>query len=163
MDYYAVICLVPMFIFALVASQGYDMFGFWTTLLWILSALSATIGIYVYRDQAVGATGFIGMFYLSLPIFILANYRSHVTLSRLFADIFTVTVGPAHAAGWLFNIFLRHSTKGAIPLKIPSPWHIVNHKPRRSKSWEIIRDKRIRRWRKLARKLNVSRKGENED
>lgn len=163
MDYYAVICLVPMFIFALAASQGYDGFGFWTTFLWTISALSATIGIYVYRGQDVDALGFIGMFYLILPICILANYRSHVTLSRLFADIYTVTAAPIHSAGWMLNVFLRVSTKGSIPLKIPSPWPIINHKPQQSKSWETIQDKRIRRWRKLTRKLNVSQKGANED
>ncbi|MGP9723112.1 hypothetical protein ACT3SZ_03720 [Corynebacterium sp. AOP40-9SA-29] len=163
MDYFAVACLVPMLLFGLLASQGLDMFGFWTTLLWILAAMSAAIGIYIYNAPEGGLLGFIGLFYLSLPIFIFANYRSHVTVPRLFADIYTVTAGPIHAVGWLFNRMLHRITGGAIPLKIPNPWPIVNYKPPTSRSWDIIQDKRTRRWRKLTRKLTASQEGENED
>lgn len=149
MDYYAVACLIPMFIRALLASQRVDMFGFWTTLFWILSALSAAIGVYIYRGAEGGAIFIVEMFYLVLPIFLLANFRSHVTLLRLVADVYTVTAAPFHLAAWASNKLLNQVTKGSIPLKIANPWSILNYKPTTSRSWEIIQEKRKRRWSKV--------------
>jgi hypothetical protein len=148
-----------MFILALIASQGFDMFGFWTTLLWALSALSATVGLYIYRSGEYGFIYYVGIFYLFLSICIMVNFRSHATAGRLLADIYTFTIGPFHALAWISNRILTFLTKGALPSLVPSPWSVINYKPASLKSWDIIQDKRADRWRRIKRRITDSQRG----
>ncbi|MGP9722694.1 hypothetical protein ACT3SZ_01590 [Corynebacterium sp. AOP40-9SA-29] len=130
----ALLLLVATTALGLIAGQGLDGYGFWTTLLWMTAAVTATLTVTVNTDSASSPLSFTYFMAGFAAIATIANFRIHSSSRRFLADIYTVTIGPAHFLIWVLMAIPAMVTQGSRTHAIKHPWTIFDYKPSLSPS-----------------------------
>lgn len=145
----ALILLILTISIALAAGQGLDGYGFWTALLWMLSAVGATVVVKINTSSVETPLQFSYFLAMFAMIAFTANYRVHVSFRRLLADVYSFTFAPVHAAIWAIVYGMQKLIHGRGSIYLIKPWEIMNYKPTLSTGRAMIIEKRNKRLEKL--------------